>query len=193
MLMMETTTENKLPFLDVLVYKLPSGTFETSVYRKATNAHIVLHYDSNSPASHKRSCMTALFSRITTHCSNAEARNQERSYLHRQCLPALLHQTCITSPDPSISFYYQRRDCPPPTWRALPYVKNVSELIARHLRPFNFFIAHKPTTSLRGTIKNVKGTLPTAEQLNVVYYIPCSDCSNAYVGETGRQLSTRVK
>ncbi len=77
-----TAAENKLPFLDVLVHKLPSGTLEASVYRKATNADIVLHYDSNSPASHKRSCMTALFSRITTHCSNTEARNQERNYLH---------------------------------------------------------------------------------------------------------------
>ncbi len=38
---METATENKLPFLDVLVHKLPSGTFETSVYKKATNADIV--------------------------------------------------------------------------------------------------------------------------------------------------------
>ncbi len=80
---METAAENKLPFLNVLVHKLPSGTFEALVYRKATNADIVLHYDSNSPTSHKRSCMTALFSRITTHCSNAAARNQERNYLHR--------------------------------------------------------------------------------------------------------------
>ncbi len=79
---METAAENKLPFLDVLVHKLPSGTFEASVYTKATNADIVLHYDSNSPASHKRSCVTTLFSRITTHCVNAEARNQERNYLH---------------------------------------------------------------------------------------------------------------
>ncbi len=66
---METATESKSPFLDVLVHKL------STVYRKATNADIVLHYDSNSPASHKRSYVTALFSRITTHCSNAEARN----------------------------------------------------------------------------------------------------------------------
>ncbi len=28
---METSPENKLPFLDVLVHKLPSGTFEASV------------------------------------------------------------------------------------------------------------------------------------------------------------------
>ncbi len=82
---------------------------------------------------------------------------------------------------------------PPPTWQALPYVKNVSERIARHLRPFNFFIAHKPTKSLRGTLVNVKDPLPTPEQRNVVHHIPCSDRPNAYVDQTGRQLSTRVK
>ncbi len=38
---METATENKSPFLDVLVHKLPSGAFETSVYRKATNADML--------------------------------------------------------------------------------------------------------------------------------------------------------
>ncbi len=76
---------------------------------------------------------------------------------------------------------------PPPIWRALPCVKNVSELIARHVRPFNFFIAHKPTKSLRGTLVNVKNPLQTPKQWNVVCHIPCSDCP------TGRQLSTRVK
>ncbi len=58
---METAAENKLLFLDALKHKLLSGTLETSVYRKATNTDIVLHYDSNSPASHKRSCVIALF------------------------------------------------------------------------------------------------------------------------------------
>ncbi len=81
----------------------------------------------------------------------------------------------------------------PPTWRAVPYVKNVSQLIALHLRPFNFFIAHKPTKSLRGTLVSVKAFLPTPEQRNVVYNMPCSECPNAYVGQTGQQLSTRVK
>ncbi len=46
---MEATAENQLHFLDLLMYKLPSEMFETSVYRKATNADIVLHYDSISP------------------------------------------------------------------------------------------------------------------------------------------------
>ncbi len=134
--------------------KLPSGKFETSAYRKATNADIVLHYDSNSPASHKRCCATALFSRSTTHCSSVEARKQERNYLHRLfgdnsysfnfIKRALRHRNRKHPPIPN-------GETAPSTWRALPYNKHVSELIARHLRPFNFVIAHKPTQSLRGT------------------------------------------
>ncbi len=47
--------------------------------------------------------------------------------------------------------------------------------------------------SLRGTLLYVKDPLPTPKQRNVVYHIPCSGCRNAYVGQTCRQLSTRVK
>ncbi len=79
---MVSAAENKLSFLDVLVRKLPSGLFETSVYRKAANANVVLHYDGTSQISHKCSCVKALSSRITTHYSGTETRNQERNYLH---------------------------------------------------------------------------------------------------------------
>ncbi len=39
----------------------------------------------------------------------------------------------------------------------------------------------------------MKDPLPTPQQRNVVYHIPCSDYPNAYVGQTGRQFFTRVK
>ncbi len=98
--------------------------FETSVYRKASNAEIAL---STSP---RRSCVKALLSRITTHYSNAEARNQEWGYPHRRY--RISQRPHITDGETI-----------PPTCRALPYVKNVSELVARHSHPFHFVIAHK--------------------------------------------------
>ncbi len=66
---MEEPTNDRLPFLDVLVQNLPSGHFETSVCRKETDADVVLHLDSNHPACHKRSCIKALFGRVDKHCS----------------------------------------------------------------------------------------------------------------------------
>ncbi len=48
-------------------------------------------------------------------------------------------------------------------------------------------------SSLRGMPVNVKDPLSTPKQWIVVYHFPCSDCPNAYVGQTYRQLSTRAK
>ncbi len=39
---LEEPTNERLPFLDVLVQKLPSSDFETSIYRKEMNADVDL-------------------------------------------------------------------------------------------------------------------------------------------------------
>ncbi len=56
------------------------------------------------------------------------------------------------------------------------YVQGVSELVARHLRPYNLNITHKLTESLQKTLVHVKDPLPTQRRRNVVYRIPCSEC-----------------
>ncbi len=115
---------------------------KTFAYRKGTNADIFLHYSSNSPTSQKRRCVKALFGRVTTHCSDAETRRLEKAYLHRLFADigyplnfikrALHHRTIPSPPDAN-------REVNPPTWRLLPYAQSISELIARHLRPFQQF------------------------------------------------------
>ncbi len=80
---MEEPTNDNLPLLDVLVQKLPSSDFDTSVCRKETNANVVLHFDSNHPVCHKRSCIKALFGIVETDCSSEGARRQERIYVYR--------------------------------------------------------------------------------------------------------------
>nr|VZI23978.1 unnamed protein product [Spirometra erinaceieuropaei] len=57
---MEEEENNKLPFLDVLVYRKDCDRLKTKVFRKATNAMQLLNFNSNHPISHKRSCNTQL-------------------------------------------------------------------------------------------------------------------------------------
>ncbi|BHF58908.1 hypothetical protein SprV_0100186300 [Sparganum proliferum] len=66
---MEEEKDGVLPFLDVQVTRQEDGTLQTGVFRKATNTEKILHYNSNHPLSHKRSCVRTLFRRINTHCS----------------------------------------------------------------------------------------------------------------------------
>ncbi len=180
----------------MLVQKLPLGDFEISVYRKETNAGVDLHFDSNHPACHKRSCIKAFFGRVDTHCSSEGARRQERTYpymlFNDNGYPLnFIKRTLRQRPLPTRE--NTTAEIPKTTWRPLPYVQGVSELKARHLRPYNLNIVHKPTESLRKTLVHVEDPLPTQRRRNVVYNILCSDCPIAYVGQTAHQFATRVK
>ncbi|BHF61238.1 hypothetical protein SprV_0100421100 [Sparganum proliferum] len=69
---MEAETNNQLPFLDVLVRRCTTGQLQTAVSRKSTDTRQILHFNSNHPLSHKRSCVRTLFQRVETHFSTPE-------------------------------------------------------------------------------------------------------------------------
>ncbi len=75
--------KDRTPFLNILIHRLPTGTLQISVYRKSTHSDVVLNFHSNSPVSHKHSCIKALFSRLHTHCSTPVARKAEQAYLYK--------------------------------------------------------------------------------------------------------------
>ena len=53
-------------------------------------------------------------------------------------------------------------------------------------------VAHKPTSSLRKTLCKLKDPIKPHDQTGVVYCIPCLNCDSNYVGETAKQLKTRL-
>ena len=74
----------------------------------------------------------------------------------------------------------------------IPYIKGTSETIARVLQPYNIRVAHKPITTLRQLLTNVKDKDEPNDRQGAVYKIKCCDCQATYVGETGRNLNTRL-
>ena len=78
------------------------------------------------------------------------------------------------------------------TTAAIPYIKGISENISRILQPFNIRVAHKPITTLRQLLTNVKDKDEQRNRQGAVYKINCSDCHASYIGETGRNLATRL-
>ena len=74
----------------------------------------------------------------------------------------------------------------------IPYIKGTSETISRILQPYHIRVAHKPTTTLRHLLTNVKDRDEPNNRQGAVYKIKCSDCQASYIGETGRNLNTRL-
>ena len=74
----------------------------------------------------------------------------------------------------------------PTTTATIPYIKGMSETIARILQPYNIRVAHKPITTLRHLLNNVKDKDEPNNRQGAVYKIKCSDCQASCIGETDR-------
>ncbi|BHF60481.1 hypothetical protein SprV_0100344600 [Sparganum proliferum] len=187
---MEEEENNQLAFLDGLVCRKDCGGLKNKVFRKATNTMQVLNFNSNHLVSHKRSCVRTLYRRVETHCSKPEDKIAELQYLRRvfkaNGYPRNFVNRCIRNRDERPN----RTDTK--VWRALPYVKNVSEAVDRLLAPLGVGVAHRPEATIRRQLMKPKDPLPRQETSGVVYWIWCSCGESNYVGETGRQLRTRM-
>nr|VZI49613.1 unnamed protein product [Spirometra erinaceieuropaei] len=187
---MEEEENNQLAFLDVLVCRKDCGGLKTKVFRKATNTTQILNFNSNHPICHKRSCVRTLFRRVETHCSEPEDKVAESQYLRRvfreNGYPRNFVNQCLRKRDE------RQNRADPKFWRAIPYIKNVSEAVSRLLAPLGVGVAHRPEATMRRQVMRPKDPLPRQETSGVVYRIWCSCGQSNYVGETGRLLRTRI-
>nr|VZI19032.1 unnamed protein product [Spirometra erinaceieuropaei] len=181
----EEEENNQLAFLDVLLCRKDCSGLKTKVFRKATNTMQVLNFNINYPISHKRSCVRTFYRRAETHCSEPEDKIAER-VVKANGYPRNFVNRCIRKMDERPN----RADIK--VWRALPYVKNVSEAVGRLLAPLGVGVAHRSEATIRRLIMKSKDPLPRQETSGVVYRIWCSCGQSHYVGETGRQIQTRM-
>ena len=76
-------------------------------------------------------------------------------------------------------------------YAVLPYIKGVTEPLQRTLSKYDVKVFTKPMKTLQHEFPSVKHRPTMEEKTNVVYKIPCKECSWSYIGETGRSLKTR--
>ena len=75
----------------------------------------------------------------------------------------------------------------------LPYIKGVTEPLTRVLNNNGIQATNRPVKTLQQEFASPKSTTPSDRQTNVVWKIPCSDCTWNFIGETGICLHTRKK
>ena len=81
----------------------------------------------------------------------------------------------------------------PTSWLTIPYVRGLSEPVARLLRLFAIKVAHKAEPWKWQLCKRIKDPLPVHKRKGVVYSIECNDCDSVYVGETVRLLQIAAR
>jgi len=70
-----------------------------------------------------------------------------------------------------------------------PHLKKESFMVTDKL---NRSVVFKSQATLRRSLMLVKSKIPEERKREVVYKVPCKDCNSVYVGETKRNLKTRL-
>ena len=77
---------------------------------------------------------------------------------------------------------------PPRTSLILPYIGSLSKTIRRILVPLDIKVAFRPNSTLTHQLVHPKDPVPMDKHTGVVYQIPCSECLQEYVRQSGRTL-----
>ena len=75
----------------------------------------------------------------------------------------------------------------------LPYVKGLTESVARVLKRHQIATAIKPMKTIRNILVHPKDKQERDEKSDFFYKIPCKNCEQVYISETGRKIGTRLK
>ncbi|PFX16903.1 hypothetical protein AWC38_SpisGene18798 [Stylophora pistillata] len=188
----EVEENGKLPFLDCLVSH-NDNSLRTTVYRKPSHTDRLLDESSYNPTSHKATTIRTLTRRAQLVCDSTDSLSDENKYLHRVFTKNNYNNDFIRRNTHRPTTTTETNDTATPTTTAtIPYIKGMSENISRILLPFNIRVAHKPITTLRQLLTNVKDKDEPRNRQGTIYKINCSDCQASYIGETGRNLTTRL-
>ena len=182
---METEEENQLPFLDMLV-KRNENTLTTSVFRKKIHTDWYLHFRSYHHPQVKRVWYPVLSQEVCTGDDHKEELNHLSRVFQANGYPhAVTAGVRRAHPLTSVEDDEQRL-------LVLPYIKGLSEKIRLVCRPLNIKTAFRFSSTLRRLLIHVKVPPPPEEHKCVVYRVPCN-CGSVYVGETRRQMKTRIE
>ena len=192
---------NSIPFLDTIIHITEPGNIKVKVYRKPTHNDQYLNLNSHHPIQHKLSVVRTLLERKATVTTKDEDKKIEEERVRRVLTtngyPEWTIRNTKTTIENNVQYQCKKKKQKDKTEKpkghiTLPYVKGMSERLRRVCIQHNIGVIFKPHKKLRQIIIHPKDKISIDEKCGVVYEVPCSNCDQVYIGETGRKLSTRI-
>ena len=199
----EYESENKLPFLDILVFR-DNDTFNTTVFRKKTFTGLGSNFYSHCFLNFKLNSLSTLIHRAFTLTSNWHSFHQEITFLHdyfrKNCFPSkLFFKYTNKFLNNVFSPKWQIPTVPKlPLFASVPLVNKHSfytelhKIIERHIPAISLKLIPKNPLTI-GSLFPPKERLGSLMTSNVIYRFNCPRCDlGTYVGSTRRLLKVRI-
>ena len=184
----EIEVEGKLPFLDVLIHRRSIGFFY-EIYRKPTNILSYIHCFSYHQKSVKIQTFSSMFLRclriVSPEFFDNEIANIFKIGLDLGYTNQFLN-LCFDKAKKSFYNVNPREKKSLDNMLVLPFYKNFI-YVKNLLKIFN--------VNLMFTYNNIKSIIIKHSPVNSmggIYKIPCLDCDQFYIGQTGRELNVRL-
>lgn len=187
----ETENDGCLPFLDVKIIR-DQGLLKTKIYRKPTNILSYVHFYSNHHINVKKSVFISMFLRAYK-IVDPEFFDEEIKIImdigkKLQYPPKVLSQCHETAKK---KHYVNAQTIEQNTANktiVLPFHENFLDIVPT-LKKLDVKVAFSYDNTIKSRL--IKNS-PKGEE-GCVYKIPCKGCNSYYVGQTGKDLKTRVK
>jgi len=197
---LEISLNNKINFLDLtIVIKNQSILFDR--YEKPTSTGRYINYYSQHPWTQKRGIIYGLIDRTILLSHPDYHENNLISVVNtllNNCFPLSLIFSTINKRIKTLTYKEKgskdkRSNKNITSFFTIPYVKSISESFLPITTKFGFNISYSIPNTLHSFIKRGKDKINSTSQRDCVYKIKCKNCEDSYVGQTKRQLGTRVK
>ena len=197
----EHESENKLPFLDVMVFHDPIvHSFKFSVFRKETNAENYIHFFSFHSNQIKTNIIMNFVLRAYKVC-DPEFIDGELSHIrnvfNKLCYPSYFIDKAFSKAKKKIynpPSHNMNRENKNNNFLSIPYHPKLLEISQKINRSSNgnVNIVFNYNNTVRKML--VHNKTPDNNNKDVgVYEIPCKDCNEKYFGESGRGLKVRTE
>lgn len=199
---MEIEENGRLPFLDLEV-KRREGKIELGIYRKPTSTQRFIPNESNHHDRHKTAAFRTMIHRLYSIAMKEEDFNKEAEYIKDTARKNGYSETMIkrlmvkeAKRNRRNKLTTLQRQCGEENIKqraGITYDEKTTKKIGRKLKGMG--IVTTPTSKIY-QLKNLLGSTKDKKELGEkcgIYKIQCPQCNKAYIGQTKRLITKRVK
>ncbi len=197
-------TDGTLPFLDVLIHPDKS----TSVYRKPTHTDLYVKYNSCTNNRTKDSVIRSLTRRAHNVCSPQHLATELQTvwdvclkngfpphrveYIMNSVRVQIANKVNAPRSLTLSKFTRQLKSNSYSLQVNLPYHHSLSKPLKQALQKHDIEVTNSSPATLRNILTKTKTKPPAHLTPNVIYEIPCNDCTSTYDGQTKRPIIKRI-
>ena len=187
----ELQKDNQIPFLDTKIQIEEDRSLTFTVYRKKTHTDQYLDFTSNHHVKQKTGIIRTFEHRIDTLVTKQVDKEAEKKHV-KEALRRCGHPEWVLN-RPKKKRTVDKQEGETIGRVVLPYVKHLSEKVARAYRKHRIQTVHRPTWTLGNILCcSKKDKVHDMDKSGVIYQVECKRHNAVYIGETERAMKARA-